>query len=123
MRARLLLLAPVVAGVALVGACSSDDGSAPSSTERNAYLTAIKAANVSFADDDAAVAAGEKACDELRSGTSVADVAKNVEGQDAAKGTVVVGAATGSFCRDMIGKQLPSMPKMSDLPSLPNLGG
>ncbi|GEE01221.1 hypothetical protein nbrc107696_16670 [Gordonia spumicola] len=113
MRTRLLFIVPVIAGAALLGACGSDDSG--SSPERTAYLQAIKDADVTFPDDDAAVAAGEQACADLKSGKAMVAVAADVEGQDAGKGAAVVGAATGSLCRDQLSKLIPSIPGVPPL--------
>ncbi|GAC79931.1 Protein of unknown function [Gordonia malaquae] len=115
MRARLLFIAPVIAGAAFLGACS-DDGSSSDSTDRAAYLKALEASNITFANEDEAVAVGEQACADLKAGKSVLEVAQNIEGKDAGQGAIIVGAATGSFCRDQIGMNLP---ELSTIPGLP----
>lgn len=122
MRVRTAFLAPMVVAVALVSAaCGSDDSDsgAPDSSQRQAYLSAVKLSGVKFADDDEAVSVGQKICEDLENGTSVSDAAKGVsQAANSGQGAAVVGAAMGSFCPGAAGDM---MPKSSDLPTMPSI--
>ncbi|MGI6798237.1 DUF732 domain-containing protein [Gordonia sihwensis] len=116
MRLRYLVIAPLVAGVAFLSACSGDDSSNSSSNEStseartNVYLQVVKSSGSSYKDDDAAVAAGKKACSELASGKSMMEVidAMNTEAGGKGQAAAVVGAAIPAFCPDQKDKILPS---------------
>ncbi|WOC12823.1 DUF732 domain-containing protein [Gordonia sp. MP11Mi] len=118
MRLRIVLVAPLVAGIALLSvACGSDSDT--NSTRRQAYLSAVKLSGVTFADDDQAISVGRKICEDVKSGTSVSDAAKSVsQASNIGQGTAVVGAAIGSLCPGAASKMLPDS---SDLPTMPSI--
>ena len=118
MRARLLFVVPAAAALALLGACSSNDGSGDvSNNQRSAYLTALKAVNISFSSDDAAVDAGKKVCADLAAGKSISEAAEAVpEG----KGMPAAAAAIGAFCSDQSAKVTEQMPSIQ-MPSIPSI--
>ncbi|ALG83685.1 DUF732 domain-containing protein [Gordonia phthalatica] len=109
MKFRVLLAAPLIAGVALLSACggSDDSGSADKSdAATQTYLKVVNSSGTSFANDDDAVDAGKKVCSDLKSGTSMLDVTKDLEskagGQQQAM--MVASAAIGAFCPDQLDK-------------------
>lgn len=118
MRTRTLLVAPLITGVALLAAaCGSDSES--DSTQRQAYLSAVKLSGVTFADDDEAISVGQKVCADVEGGTSVVDAAKNVSQADnVVQGSAVVSAAISALCPGAASEMLPDS---SDLPTLPSI--
>ncbi|EGD53930.1 DUF732 domain-containing protein [Gordonia neofelifaecis] len=116
MRIRYLLIAPLVAGVALLSACSGDDSSNTTSTETassaatKVYLGIVKTSGASYSSDDAAIAAGKQACSDLSSGKSMVDVVDGMSSEAGGKGqaAAIVGAAIPAFCPDQKDKILPS---------------
>lgn len=128
MKTRHLLFAPLIAALALLTACG-DDSSAGDDAHTKAYLKVVNGVGAGFESDDAAVAAGKKACSDLESGKSMSEVTNDLKAEagNVASAAAVVGAAISSFCPDQKDKMvpdmptMPSMPKLSDLPDLPSL--
>jgi len=108
MKLRYLLIAPLVAGVAVLSACGSDDAGT-SDTSTKVYLQVVKSVNASSATEDDAVEAGKKACSDLESGTSMVTVINDMSAQagGTAQAATVVGAAVSSFCPDQKDKVIP----------------
>lgn len=114
MKLRHLLVAPLVAGVAVLSACGDDSSgttgtSGTTDTSTKVYLQVVKSVNASFGTDDDAVAAGKQACSDLESGTSMLTVVDNLSAKSGgtAQAAAVVGAAVSSFCPDQSDKVLP----------------
>lgn len=104
MRFRILLAAPLIAGVALLSACGGSDNSSSDASDASTktYLQLVKATGGSFATDDDAIAAGKQVCSDFESGKSMLEITAGLESKAGGKAqaAAVVGAAVGTFCPD-----------------------
>ncbi|BBY53606.1 DUF732 domain-containing protein [Mycobacterium koreense] len=101
-----MLLTTGLLAVGLVAGCGHND--AGSDEKTSVYLDLLHKSDIHFDSDADAIAAGKKACEQLKSGSDAIEVSKGLNvGDDAGSGAFVVGAAIGSFCPDQSSKILP----------------
>ena len=118
MHARVLVIAPVVATVALIAGCSSNSSDKPhasasagapapagqQSGKEAAYWALLQEDHVTaFSNANEAVAAGNKVCDDIRSGTGAFQAALKLN-MSVNDGAAVVAAATTHLCPDVVKK-------------------